>query len=114
MLETPGKESKRTWGQFRAAECPPAALLATTFATTSEEFGGCLVTAYNQGLRANRQGEVPLVADHMAKSEYLMEPNVKAVPTKLIPQYGDSHLRLRLVLKLHGLALGGSDVGTEG
>ena len=50
----------------------------------------------------------------MAKSEYLMEPNVKAVPAKLIPQDGDGHLRLRLVLKLNGLALGGSDVGAEG
>jgi hypothetical protein len=40
MLETPGKESKRTLGQFRAAECAPAALLAATFATTSEAFEG--------------------------------------------------------------------------
>jgi hypothetical protein len=46
----------------------------------------------------------------LGKSEHLMEPNVKAVPAKLIPQHGDGHLRLRLVLKLNSLALGGSDV----
>lgn len=50
----------------------------------------------------------------LGKSEHLMEPNVKAVPAKLIPQHGDGHLRLRLVLKLNGLALGGSDIGAEG
>jgi hypothetical protein len=55
-----------------------------------------------------------VIAYQMEKSEYLMKPNVKAVPAKLIPQYGDGHLRLRLILKLNGLALGGSDVGAEG
>jgi hypothetical protein len=43
-----------------------------------------------------------------------MKPNVKAVAAKLIPQHGDGHLRLRLVLQLNRLALGGSDVGAEG